>query len=132
MEFFFFQKKAEELFFRIKKQKPLYLKRQLRVLVQVLHHRLGQLRVLPQLLGVHAEAHHPVRFVIFRVVRDPAAAEVEDGRVGRAACRESFGVKLGEGCDGGVVDVGDEAGDVVEEGVVGPRREKGEEMREER
>ena len=102
-----------------KNKNGLYLKGQLRVLVQILHHRLRQLRVLSQFLGVHPQAHDPRRLVSLGVVRDPARAEVEQRGVGAAARREDLGVELRQRGDGRVVDVRDEARGVVEERVVG-------------
>ena len=122
------------------KNKTSHLKRQLRVFVQIQHHRLRQLRVPSQLLGVHPQAHDARCLIILRVVRYPARAEVEQGDFllvggerGRRRSRGKVpGVEVGQGGDGSVVNVGDEPRGVVEERVVGPagvRRREGKSFR---
>ena len=52
-------------------------KGQHRVGVQVMHDPLGQLRILGQLLGVHAQPCDPLRLEVVRVVRHPRRHQVE-------------------------------------------------------
>jgi len=96
--------------------------RQRRILVEVFDVPVGESFVVFEFLGVHAEASNTVcaAVEIFRgEVGDPAAGKVEDGAVALRRTRKVVGVPAGEGIDGGVVNMSDEAWRRVEEGVVG-------------
>ena len=86
-----------------------------RGLVQVVDDVRFQTGVCHQLGHVHAQADDPAVIDLGRQVADPRTHQVENF----AAGRQGLAVDLGDGGDGAVVDVGDEARLPVEPGVGG-------------
>src|SRR5581483_12134431 len=72
--------------------------------VEVVYHRLAQLRIVPHLDGVHAQPHNLLERQILRQVRTPAAHQVENP----ALRREQRAVELSRRCDGVFVDMHDQ------------------------
>ena len=80
------------------------------LLVQILHQVGVQARVGAQLGGVQPQAHYAALGHFERQMAHPAAHQIEHGPVGR----EILPVELGDGGNGRVIDVGDEARVAVE------------------
>src|SRR5262245_31597786 len=101
--------------------------RQARLLIQIAHEPFRGARIRRQLFPIHPEQNHFALGGLRRQVTDPAAHEIED----RSTRRKVFAIELGDGGDGPVVDVRDEARTLVEE-IVGRLVESREELRRKR
>jgi hypothetical protein len=85
------------------------------VLVEVLDEKVDEFGIFCEFCFVHAVSFDVGKFDIIGEMGNPATHHVEDAGVGV----EAIAVEFGELLDEAVIDVGDEAGGVVEEAIVG-------------